>query len=87
MRQLRDVKRRLPKEGTSARIPVPEDMGSPGWWGVRVAVMAIRPTCLKRSLLVQAWLGGQMAAPDVAIGVRKRLGKIEAHAWVDGGGP
>jgi hypothetical protein len=24
-----------------------------------------------------------MTAPDVVIGVRKRSGKIEAHAWLD----
>lgn len=87
VRQLRDVKRRLRTEGTRARIQVPEDLGPRGWWGVRAGLLLSRPSCLERSLLLQAWLGIHATAPDVVIGVRKRSGKIEAHAWLDGRDP
>jgi hypothetical protein len=87
VRQLRDVRRRLRTEGTRTRIQVPENLGPKGRWGVRTALLVTRPTCLERSLLVQAWLGVHTTAPDVVIGVRKRSGKIEAHAWLDGRDP
>ena len=87
VRQLRDVKRRLRTEGARTRIQVPEDLGPRGWFGVRAALLLSRPSCLERSLLVQAWLGVFATAPDVVIGVRKRSGKIEAHAWLDGRDP
>jgi hypothetical protein len=87
VRQLRDVRRRLQTEGTRTRIQVPDHLGPRGRWGVRAALLVTRPTCLERSLLVQAWLGVHTTAPDVVIGVRKRSGKIEAHAWLDGRDP
>lgn len=87
VRQLRGVRRRLNTEGTSTRIRVPQGIGPRGSWGIRAAILVTRPTCLERSLLLQAWLGVRARAPDVVIGVRKRSGKIEAHAWVDGRDP
>ena len=81
--QLRDVRERLPIEGTATRIPLAARMGPRGWWGIRVAFIATQPTCLERALLLQAWMGGYAEPPDVVIGVRNGSGGVEAHAWVE----
>lgn len=85
--QSRNIRHRLRSEGTKARVPLPMGIGPRGWWGVRAAVALVRPTCLERALLVQAWIGGYASPPDVVIGVRRRSGAVEAHAWVDGSDP
>ena len=66
-----------------ARVAPVAGLGPRGWWGVRAAIAIVRPTCLERALVVQAWIGGYADAPDVVIGVRRRSGEVEAHAWVD----
>ena len=81
--ELRGIRRRLPVEGTRARVAPVAGLGPRGWWGVRTAIAIVRPTCLERALVVQAWIGGYADAPDVVIGVRRRSGEVEAHAWVD----
>ena len=51
------------------------------------SVVLLRPTCLERALVIQAWIGGYAEPPDVVIGIRRRAGVVEAHAWVDGADP
>lgn len=86
-RGLRNVRRELNRNGGDTRVPLAVGLGPRGWAGVRVAIALLRPTCLERALLVQSWIGGYMSPPDVVIGVRKRNGTVEAHAWVDGRDP
>jgi hypothetical protein len=50
-------------------------------------MVLLKPTCLERALVLQAWIGGYTDPPDVIIGVRRRAGAVEAHAWVDGADP
>lgn len=84
--QIRSIHRRLPSEGVRARVPLATGMGPRGWWGVRAAVKVMRPTCLERALVVQAWVGGYTDVPDVVIAVRNES-SVEAHAWIDGPDP
>ena len=44
---------------------------------------ALRPSCLERALVLQAWYSMSGPAPDVVVGVRRRDGVTEAHAWLD----
>lgn len=83
VRQLRSVHRRLPIEGTETRIRRPVRPGPHGWWGVRLAIFVVNPTCLERSLLLQSWMGAYGDAPDVVIGVRSGSNGVEAHAWIE----
>jgi hypothetical protein len=85
--QCRGIRRRIRIEGAAARVPPPTDAGPRGWLGVRAGIVLLRPTCLERALVIQAWVGGYAEPPDVVIGVRRRAGVVEAHAWVDGSDP
>jgi hypothetical protein len=49
------------------------------------ALSRLKPTCLERALVLQAWLASQGTARDVVIGVpRDGMKAGPAHAWVDG---
>lgn len=85
--QSRTIRHKVRTEGASARVPVPTVAGPRGWRGVQAAIVILRPTCLERALVLQAWIGGYAEAPDVVIGVRRQAGVVEAHAWVDGADP
>lgn len=85
--QSRTIRRKVHSEGATARVPFPMVPGPRGWWGVRAAIVLFKPTCLERALVLQAWIGGYTDPPDVVIGVRRRAGAVEAHAWVDGADP
>ena len=41
------------------------------------------PTCLQRSIFLRWWLARRGIASSLRFGVRKRDGKLEAHAWVE----
>jgi len=43
----------------------------------------VRPTCLAESLALWFLLGQQGIPAALRIGVRKKLGDFEAHAWVE----
>lgn len=44
------------------------------------------PTCLVRSLVLQALLRRGGIASDLRIGVRLDEGRLDAHAWIEAGG-
>jgi Transglutaminase-like superfamily len=49
------------------------------------ALSRLKPTCLERALVLQAWLAAQGKPLDVVIGVpRTGMKSGPAHAWVDG---
>jgi hypothetical protein len=85
--ETRSIRRRVPSEGATARVPVPDLPAPRGWLGVRLAIAVLQPTCLERALVIQAWVAAYGNPPDVVIGVRRRNGSVEAHAWVDGSDP
>ena len=43
----------------------------------------LTPTCLQQSLFLHWWLARRGIASSLRIGVRKRNGALEAHAWVE----
>lgn len=85
--QSRSIRRKIRIEGATARVPPPTDTGPRGWLGVRAAIVWFRPTCLERALVIQGWVGAYAEPPDVVIGIRRRGGVVQAHAWVDGADP
>lgn len=79
------VRRRLTKVGVRAPVPRPPRLGAQGGLGVMAALARLKPTCLERALVLQAWMAAQGTARDVVIGVpRNGMKSGPAHAWVDG---
>ena len=82
------VRRRLKQSGVRARVPRPPPLGPKGGLGVTAALSRLKPTCLERALVLQAWLAAQGNPRDVVIGVpRDGMKSGTAHAWVDGTDP
>lgn len=53
--------------------------------GVFGMMARLDPTCLERSLVIQAWLSAHGDHRDIVIGLPKEnFGEVPAHAWVDG---
>jgi hypothetical protein len=79
------VRRRLRDSGVHAHVPRPPHLGPKGRLGVMAALSRLRPTCLERALVLQAWLAVEGKPRDVVIGVpREGMKSGPAHAWVDG---
>ena len=79
------VRRRLKRSGVRARVPRPPRLGAKAGHGVMGALSRLKPTCLERALVLQAWLAAQGNPLDVVIGVpREGMKSGPAHAWVDG---
>ena len=81
--ELARTKERLAVDGVDARALTPIDLSARGYRGLYYAMRGLRPSCLERALVLQAWHGMSGPAPDVVVGVRKHNGQIEAHAWLD----
>lgn len=61
------------------------DLPRSAFRGVTGAMRRLSPTCLERSLVVQAWMAAHGDERDVVIGLpRENFGAVPAHAWVDG---
>ena len=43
----------------------------------------LRPSCLERAFVMQAWLAAQGLDHDVVVGIRKDGVDFDAHAWLD----
>lgn len=82
-RELAQTKKRLAIEGVEARAERPVDLSTRGYRGLNYAMRLVRPSCLERALVIQAWDTIDGRVPDVVVGVRMYQGRIEAHAWVD----
>lgn len=79
------VRRRLRRDGMDARAPRPPRLDRRAAPGVMGALTRLRPTCLERALVLQAWLVAQGTPRDVVIGIPPDGMKSNpAHAWVDG---
>jgi hypothetical protein len=71
----------------AGRAPEPEDMARARRTARLVDVACRygghRASCLPRSLTLRSLLARQGIAGDLRIGVRRREGRLEAHAWVE----
>jgi hypothetical protein len=82
------VRRRLRTDGVDARVPRVPRLGPQARPGVMGALSRLKPTCLERSLVMQAWLLRQGVPRDVVIGIPPDgMKSSPAHAWVDGTDP
>ena len=81
----RVVRARARRDGVKVTCPVVWPLpysASPGVLGV---LTRLSPTCLERSLVLQAWLGAHGHDHDVIVAVPvEGIGSRPAHAWVDG---
>lgn len=79
------VRRRLKKLGLKTTVPRPPRFDRRAGRGVVVALRRLKPTCLERALVLQAWMASQGVTRDVVIGVPPDgMRNDPAHAWVDG---
>jgi len=79
------VRRRLKTSGVRTRVPRPPRLGPKGGRGVNAALGRLKPSCLERALVLQAWLAAHGNPRDVVIGVpHGGMKSGPAHAWVEG---
>jgi len=55
--------------------------------GVSLAIRLMRPNCLVRAQVLQAWYLAHGEARDLVIGVTAPSKGFRAHAWLDGDPP
>ena len=80
---VRRARRQLRDSGVRAQIPPPPTLPWAAGRGVNAVLRRQEPTCLERSLVMQAWLAAQGERHDVVVGVNRTTSGIDAHAWVD----
>ena len=81
---IRQARRRLRDRGLAgfALTPPPASLqaGERGMW---LVLGRLRPSCLERALVLQAWLAAHGRTHDVVVGIRKADQDFSAHAWID----
>jgi hypothetical protein len=82
LRRTRRALRRGPV--TEIRVGRPPALPPSAGRGVRAILRRSDPTCLERSLVLQAWALAQGDSRDVVIGVNGTGEQFAAHAWLDG---
>jgi hypothetical protein len=81
VRSTRRALRRV--EFDQARPRPPRLLPRRGGRGVDAVLRRLEPSCLERSLVLQAWLMTVGDAPEVVIGVTGAQ-DFKAHAWLEG---
>lgn len=69
---------------TEVKVTLPPPLPWSATRGVRAVLRRRDPTCLERSLVLQAWEAAQGYPRSVVIGVRGTGEGMQAHAWLDG---
>ena len=82
-RAVRAARRTLRTDGVRATVLPPPDLPTGARRGVDAVLRRLEPTCLERSLVLQAWLAAQRVPCEVVIGVATGEGGVRAHAWLD----
>jgi hypothetical protein len=81
---LRRVRRALPNQGLDTRVAPPPPLPPHAIRGVNGLLSRVAgPTCLERSLILQAWLASHGERYPIAVGVAVE-DSFEAHAWLEG---
>lgn len=84
-RALRRTRRALAREAvTDVSVGEPPRLPKRASRGVRAVLRRQSPTCLERSLVLQAWEAAHGLERAVVIGVRGSGDALEAHAWLEG---
>ena len=83
VRSLRRARRELRDSGVRAQVVPPPKLPWGAGRGVNAVLRRQEPTCLERSLVMQAWLAAQGEPHDVVVGVTRTSAGFDAHAWVD----
>ena len=82
-RSVRRARRELRDSGVRAQVAPPPKLPWGAGRGVNAVLRRQAPTCLERSLVMQAWLAAQGEPYDVVVGVTRTASGFDAHAWVD----
>jgi hypothetical protein len=82
-RAVRRARRELRAHGVRACVPPPPTLPWGAGRGVNAVLRRQDPTCLERSLVLQAWLAAHGERRDVVVGVSRTDSGFGAHAWVD----
>ena len=80
----REVRRALVEHGlTGVVITPPLRLPARAERGMRLVMDRVRPSCLERALILQAWHQAHGHDHDVIIGVAWTEAEFRAHAWLD----
>lgn len=83
-RSFRAARRSLARDGLAAAVPPPPVLPAGARRGVEFVLRRTVPTCLERSLVLQAWLAAHDVPCEVVIGVSSsQADGMAAHAWLD----
>lgn len=80
---LRQASRALARDGVQATVAPPPPLPTGARRGVEAVLRRTSPTCLERSLVLQAWLAAHGVPCEIIIGVAKQGLEVKAHAWLD----
>lgn len=79
-----ETRRQLRHDGLAGfQLTSPPSLPPRSERGMWLILGRLRPTCLERALVLQAWLMARGSAHDVVVGVRKTGPDFKAHAWID----
>lgn len=80
---VRRAARALARDGVEATVAPPPSLPAGARRGVEAVLRRTSPTCLERSLVLQAWLAAHGVPCEIVIGVLKDGSQVKAHAWLD----
>ncbi|WP_082522703.1 lasso peptide biosynthesis B2 protein [Geodermatophilus sp. Leaf369] len=83
---VRRARRALAADGVDAVVAPPPALPAGARRGVEAVLRRTAPTCLERSLVLQAWLAAHGVPCEVVVGVAGSTGGdggVRAHAWLD----
>lgn len=83
-RAVRRAKHRLKTDGLATKVAPPPPLPWGSRTGVDGVLSRLEPTCLERSLVLQAWLTAHGIERDIVIGVASDDAGVRAHAWIEG---
>jgi hypothetical protein len=86
-RSVNDLRRNPPGLDGSDALPTVPDLPASAMLGVRLALRLLRPTCLVRATVLQAWYCAHGEERDLVIGVTAPSKGFAAHAWLEGDPP
>lgn len=91
---MRRARKSLVRDGVRARLQPPPVLPSSARVGVNAVLGRTSPTCLERSLVLQAWLHAHDIETEIVVGVPRSQGGSDpdgstssngfvAHAWLN----
>ena len=84
IRALLSCRRQLGRRGVQdLRLPTARHIPASGAAGVHAVIARVRPSCLVRCAVLQAWFADHDRPVDLVIGVTAPERGFSAHAWLE----